>query len=216
MTTLNLGQDWELRADAANNRLLAEYTPNGTQFEMNEDGTLRPLNGGIDLGGADITNAGSVSTGEADITNETVVKARLGNNKDDGGSPFSSGSWVVMADAEVLDNLDEQDGSFNINPNESGWYSVFLRASFFDGSDQDQIRVAVRDVDSGLTVTDGLLEDWTSGSKGNIHGTVYVNLTAGTNYQIQASNNTSSFRLNGGNDKTGYDVIRGVVHPSSR
>jgi len=67
MTKLNLGQDWELRADAANNRLLAEYTPNGTQFEMNGDGTLRPLNGGIDLGGADITNAGSVSTNNADI-----------------------------------------------------------------------------------------------------------------------------------------------------
>ena len=69
MTKLNLGQDWELRADAANNRLLAEYTPNGTQFEMNGDGTLRPLNGGIDLGGADITNAGSVSTNTVEVDN---------------------------------------------------------------------------------------------------------------------------------------------------
>jgi len=60
MTQLNLGQDWEIAVDAPNNRLLVEYTPTATQFELNEDGTLKPLDGGVEtdlLNGADLANA---------------------------------------------------------------------------------------------------------------------------------------------------------------
>jgi len=53
-----------MNVDAANNRLLVEYTPNGTQYELNEDGTLKPLDGGIDLGGGDVTNVGALDTDE--------------------------------------------------------------------------------------------------------------------------------------------------------
>jgi len=112
MTTLNLGQDWELRADAANNRLLAEYTPNEIQFEMNEDGTLRPLNGGIDLGGADITNVGSVSTEDlatADRDADIIIKKdESGAIKaigDESQGEIASGSSLSSVFASARDAL---------------------------------------------------------------------------------------------------------------
>lgn len=70
--SLKIGDDWEQRYDANNNRLLIEYTPNGNQFELNEDGSLKPLDGDIDLGGVNsITNASSVNTGRS-LTDEVT------------------------------------------------------------------------------------------------------------------------------------------------
>jgi len=72
--SLKIGDDWEQRYDANNNRLLIEYTPNGNQFELNEDGTLNPLDGDIDLGGVNsITNASSVNTEELSGIHKFIV-----------------------------------------------------------------------------------------------------------------------------------------------
>lgn len=69
MSSLNIGQDWSIVTDAANNRLLVEYEPNGNRYALGEDGTLKPLDGGLDtdiLNGADLANSASGEVPKSD------------------------------------------------------------------------------------------------------------------------------------------------------
>lgn len=126
--SLKLGSDWEQTYDANNNRLLIEYTPNGNQFELNEDGTLKPLDGDIDLGGINsITNAQSVSTAEklsaplyTDNTNAVQENRSIWYN--DGSGPDASG-YYAYDNGTVTGPLEsggtsewEVDGSGNLVP----------------------------------------------------------------------------------------------------
>lgn len=82
--SLKLGDNWEQTYDADNDRLLIEYTPNGNQFELNEDGTLKPLDGDIDLDGVNsITNASSVDTEALHSESLPTIRVGIENRLDD-------------------------------------------------------------------------------------------------------------------------------------
>jgi len=64
---LNLGQDWEFQPDAPNNRLYAEYGPNGSQFSFDESGDLTLDSGSLDLSGGSLTDS---TRGYVDLTGD--------------------------------------------------------------------------------------------------------------------------------------------------
>jgi len=144
----------------------------------------------------------SLDIGSATVTNSTFIQSERGSNS----ASTSSGTWVAIADTEQEDNLSEQDSSFNINVDESGWYEVFATAQI-GCSDGDTIQCAIRDVDAGSSlfrnsqvVGGGVSQD--------VGLAATVNLSAGTNYQVQGRNGSSSFKIF---TNTRYVVKRSVV-----
>jgi len=172
-------------------QVISQNAEAAAQDDLNVPGTL---------------TAGSVDTDEADITNETYIKAVRNSNS----NSKSSGSWAQIADTEVDDNLNEMDSSLAINPDESGRYTILANARIYDGTDQDSIFVALRDVDANSTVGEEARTELSGGS-GGIGLAESFELSAGTNYGVRVQNPSSSFRVSAfGNH---FTVIRGVVQP---
>jgi len=108
MTTLNLGQDWKAEVDAPNNRLIIEYEPNGTQFEMNENGNLQPLNGDVlDEAGNALVNA-TEAAGAApvqDVNGETgSVSVENPITKQDEAETFAESDVTLSTTTSLVDS----------------------------------------------------------------------------------------------------------------
>lgn len=134
MTTINLGTDWVLEVDSANNRLLYTYQPNGSQFELNENGDLIPLDGTLIVSGdfsvngnALIDGAGVSHSGElADLAENVEGFSTAGAS---GTVPTSDGAGnLTMSSPTVTKNVfdgnltttqTDAENGFNVNFAES-------------------------------------------------------------------------------------------------
>jgi len=167
-------------------------------------GTAEAQTGDLTVPGT--LSADAVSTDEADITGETFIKASRGVNS----SSTSSRTWVDVATSENEDVRGEQDSSLNINPDETGDYIVSGVVIWKNINDRDRIRIAVRDVDKDLHLSPRHVEVVAGADNHWMTFYLDVELTAGTNYKVQATDDNSSFVV--GTDSE-YTVKRSVVHP---
>lgn len=208
---LQLGGDWAIDDDSdgsGNNDLRIEHQPSGAEFRYDVSAGAWIPNQPIGTSSDRQNHYGDTGDyNSADVTNDTFIKSVL----DTSTSSQSSNSWVTIADTEQEDIRGEQDSSLNINPDESGWYEISASALAFETSDQDTLKLAVRDVDSGTTVERE--REKTSGSLHGIFKTFVVYLDSGTNYKVQFTDVDTSFKLSGSDQETGYVVRKSVVHP---
>jgi len=179
MTQLNLGQDWEIAVDAPNNRLLVEYTPTTTQFELNEDGTLKPLDGGVDtdlLNGADLANAsaGEIIQSDGDGTLSTA--------------PPSTPSFSASGYTEVSSSRSEGTEYQNTtgNPLE---VSVIMNAN---GGEFASIQIQTNSV-SGLTGGDAIEDARDPNATSSWRGTVHAIIPDGWYYQVSIAGGIIQF-----------------------
>jgi len=153
----------------------------------------------------------AVDAEEADITNETFIQAE----RDTRTSTITANTWTNLADTKREDNRNEQDGLFNINLDETGWYQVSGAVTLLGSSDQDPITVAVRDTDADSLVRNGRAEANISGNSGGLQFAFVVKLTAGTNYRVQVKNRLNSYKVEGddnNSEMSHYAVRRSIVH----
>jgi hypothetical protein len=153
--------------------------------------------------------ANTVNTGKADIDGETFIKA----NRSSAIAGAASGTWHDIADSEIEDNLGEQDSSFNINPDETGWYQIQIRVLIGSAASGDELILGVRNVDTSSIVSNGVHQWFTASGNDGRAAVVTVFLSSGTNYRVQIINKDSSFDLRGVASAVGYTVTREVVHP---
>jgi len=189
--------------------LFAQTAQAATANGYTQTGELRDGNNNVL---AELNNGGPVDfqvpiqTKEAAVTDETYIVATRVSSQ----FGVASNTWVNVADTEETDNRNEQDSSFNINPDETGKYEVQTNASITPGSDQDTMAARVRDVDNSATLTERrLISSGTNTQPVQFAET--IELTAGTNYKIQAINFNSSYDMS--KFRTRYLVRREVVGP---
>lgn len=160
----------------------------------------------------------SVSTDEADITGETYIKADRESKQ---SSSINAGNWDNLYDSEdTVDNLNEFDESGNAQfvPGESGVYTIKGGAAFQSPSDGDRLQARILDVDNSNIVPPGTIFDINVGATEDaiIPFNVDVDLTAGTSYEVQARNVSSSWKFKGSSNDLGFrcygTIKRSVVH----
>jgi hypothetical protein len=153
--------------------------------------------------GVPTVTSDSVDTETSSVTQETLIRAKRTSDVS-----VASGAYENLVDTEIADNLGELDSNLQFNPNETGEY--FVIASFYStgGSSADNVRVEVRDVDAGTTIENG--ESLTRSPDGFVGNSVtfWVELTAGTNYEVQYINGGSSSTLSGTRNRTHLTITR--------
>lgn len=143
----------------------------------------------------DAITPSSVSTDEADITNETLVLAELGSSV----SISADTPTTVPFDNEIKDERGEFDTSTGqFNPDQTGWYRVSASLVPDIATDGDRVNMALYDddADSEIRRFAGQTSPTTTTGK-LISGWVPAELTAGTNYVIKYENADSSDSLPG-------------------
>lgn len=112
----------------------------------------------------------------------------------------SSGAWVNALDTQQTDAQSEFDENSNarFNPDVAGWYRFDFGVRFFSVTDQDTLNLRIRDVDGGSTVSTKNPSTSASGTADNINGTIKANLSANTNYEVQATDATNGFSVGTG------------------
>lgn len=155
-----------------------------------------------------VANLGELSTDEADITGETFITAERNN----GVSSVSSSNWTNIADTENEDVRDEQDASFNINVDETGYYDIIGQVRFFSITDGDGLIVYVRSP-SGTDPDNNRVQKTAAGTDDQVLFSLVVKLQSGTNYRIQARDLDSTYSIGGNPGRNFYTVKRSVVHP---
>jgi len=202
-------------ADPPDGNFVVAETAAGTKL-MEYDATASEwvVRGDVNMSGqalaVDSVDANSVSTDEANVTGETYVESVLGSTN----SGVSAGTWVTVADSEQEDARDEYTGQ-KLAPDKSGYYEITGIVAFSGISDGDQVRARVRNVTDGNTVDPWIFNLPTSTSNDHyIPFTCKKELSAGKEYEIQATNGDSSFDLSGGSGiaQSGYTIERQVVH----
>lgn len=151
----------------------------------------------------------SFDTDEADITGETYIEASRGSNT----SSTSSGTRSNLVDTEDTDNRDEFDESSNgrFVPDKDGRYWFVAFAHVFGASSGDTVVIHIRDTDNSSDVeVGGDYRDVLSANPDYVQRTIPADLTAGTTYEVQVVDTSSSYRL-GTTSKV--QIIRAVVHP---
>lgn len=146
-----------------------------------------------------------VRTGQADITNESFVRApRTTDN-----TGIASGTYVDIPDSEAKDARGELDANYHFTPDESGEYDIGIRVNLNNGGTADLIGVRVYNVTDGVqNVLSQLEEDVNSYARIPTFNT--IELTAGKEYAFQVRDNTSTVDLVAAD--TAVMVRRSVVH----
>jgi len=158
----------------------------------------------------------SVTTEQADITNETfIVPVR---NAESGS--ITAGTWTNVFTASVADNRGEFNGNSQFVPDDGGWYSIMADIPLLTGSSNDRIRARLRNVSDGVSVGSGGASDTENRGRTLAAGSDVINLTftlafeltAGKAYEIQAQNVDSAYELRA-DDGIRCVIRRSVVHP---
>jgi len=156
---------------------------------------------GIDASGE--IGAGSVSTGQADITNETLLSVTM--SSDLALSPASN--TTVTFDTVAKDERNEFDaGTHQFTPDNTGWYWVSWSLRFSNVTDTDRLRSRFQE----NAAADVLIFAGQSASATDNHavgGTRLVNLSSGTAYEITAEDTDSSADIDSA-DSWSYLTIR--------
>lgn len=157
----------------------------------------------------DKVTANTVSTGEADITNETLVVADMG-----GGTPnqsISANTWTTLElDNTTKDERGEWDTTnYQFSPDKSGYYHVTAQIKFQVNSDGDKIKARFQNVTDGNHV---IRNAQNSGSARTQHVAIdkILYLESGKNYEVQGKNVDSSDTMGSSAESGVYCCIRSV------
>lgn len=146
----------------------------------------------------------TVSSDTITLTNETFIRATRGSDT----SSTTAQTFVNALDGESKDVRGEFNSSAQFVPDRDGEYhievSLDMRGSTVSG---DVIEWRVEDVDTSTTITPVMRTDAANDSGGPSFSYV-VSLTAGTTYEIQATNRTNSFVIDSANTEA---VIQRVL-----
>lgn len=116
---------------------------------------------------------------------------------------------TVPYDTVVKDARGEFSGGQFV-PAETGFYCIVARAEFGVGADQDELKLQLYDVDAGASVTEN--EERASGPGNRNRSLVSeLELTAGTTYEIQATNSDSTDTVNGKPKRTRLTIRQDLV-----
>jgi len=156
---------------------------------------------GIDANGAefnsnDITGVSSLSTEEANVTNETFISATRSSSANN----VSAGTRTNIVDTQNIDNRGEFNSNQQFTPDKSGWYRIYAHARFGDGSDGDRYIIEVEDVNSSSVISTATPEITDSSGNPRTYVALLVELTSGTTYQVRAANSDSQYSLFGGSN----------------
>ncbi|MCD2202734.1 hypothetical protein [Halobacterium sp. KA-6] len=144
----------------------------------------------------DGVHAPAISTGDAEITEATLLTTRGVNGVDIPSATWVSHDWGTPN----KDELGEFDAANNqFTPVESGWYWVSAGAGVAFLSDGDRLDTRLYDVTNSNTVFAPPSLRSASAQSGNKFPqlTALVELTAGVNYEVQFQNRNSSCSITG-------------------
>lgn len=120
------------------------------------------------------------------ITGSSYVRATLGTVK----SSLSQQTFVNPVDTENEDSRSEFDSSSQFTPDASGNYKFIIDVQTKNGTSGDLIRSRVQDITNSTTV--GIEKRWVQHAPLHYAQREFVrNLTAGTTYELQITNNDS-------------------------
>jgi hypothetical protein len=153
---------------------------------------------------ADVDNQ-SLTTDEANITNETFIRAE----RSSASNSTSTGTRINIFDTAVKDVRGEFNGSAQFEPDESGEY-LFIIHCEIDGAGNpgDEVRCVIWDVTNStvLQKNSARASITTIGSRVNF--VFSAALSAGDTYEVRAANNNSSYEIG---TTTEGEIIRSVV-----
>jgi len=155
--------------------------------------------------GFDLTNLGTVDTKEVDITDETFIRATRGSTS----SSTTSGTFINPFNGESADNRNEFNSNQKFSPDESGEYELTLSIDFRGSTSTGDV-VQIRVEDSNNNVVSPTIEDGARGSAHFLSGSMVLELSSGNTYEILATNQNSSFKIDTVN--TEGVIRRSVVH----
>lgn len=179
-----MADDFQLKWDAQNQQLYGEDPDTGETVPIPFD---------------------SVSTDEADVTNETSVEATRAADS----ASTSAGTWINAYDSESKDIRGELNSSAQFSPDESGDYfitiGIDIRGSTSKG---DLIRTRVQNVTDNSTVDNSFFQAPASFA---IQNSPYiVTLDSSKTYELQITNSDSSFQALSNDNAVGR-ITRSVV-----
>lgn len=171
-------------ADPASN---GELQRNGADLKAYSGGAVRNLTS---------PTFESVTAGEADITNETFIRATRGSNT----SSQTSGTFVNIFDGESKDVRDEFDASQQFSPDETGEYFISFFIDFRGSTAAgDDIQVRVRNVTDGLNETPQMRQGVGSATFTTGEFTHVFDLDSSKTYEFLATNLDNSFEIGASN-----------------
>jgi hypothetical protein len=151
----------------------------------------------------DDTEHESVSTEQASITNETLLRVNLSNVQ----SITAGVTWeTLQLDAEEEDERNEFDTTnHEFVPDETGWYIVVLNALHNTSADQDSIGVRLQDTTAG---EEKIHAGFASSGAGNVTVAALglAELIAGNVYEAQVRNVDSDGEIRTSNDRTNLAI----------
>jgi len=136
----------------------------------------------------DTLESDSINTEKADITGETFIRATRGSDT----SSTSSGNRKNVFDGESKDVRGEFNSSQQFVPDKDGEYEIYFIADIRGSTGAgDKIQAFLRDVtnSTNVSITSADAPD----SSAFVDFSFQENLTAGTKYEVQVTNNDSSF-----------------------
>lgn len=133
----------------------------------------------------------AVEIGKLRTVNQTFVVAR----QDQDVNLTADTPDTIPFNVEDEDALGEFDGG-EFTPDESGWYEFLVHAEFAVGSDTDELKLSILDVNAGETVFESELRASGAGNRDRSLNAV-VDLESGEPYSVQAENSDSNDTING-------------------
>lgn len=124
---IQLGQDWVIDDDpGGNGSFVVEHTPNTNEYAFGDDGTL---------------TLPTISSSEAEFTNETLVSVYLSSDQNINSSTVTTVELDTFdPDSTQGDVRDEFDTTaFEFSPDRTGWYLVVSQITYSSGADGDRI-----------------------------------------------------------------------------
>lgn len=196
--------------DTGNNTLTCARAQQGTSNVSHPD-TSDVIVTPLAEGDFKDVNAQTVTTGQADITNETYVESHLATDN----TGISSGTFTNIVDTEDHDVRNEFNSSQQFSPDATGEYRIEAVIWFGSGADGDTHRGRVRNVTDNTGVKSQPLRVPVGAADSvGLPFSEVVPLDSSKNYEVQAMNDDSSFELLGGFGSACYlTITKAVVHP---
>jgi hypothetical protein len=207
--TLQGGNNYQLAARSSSPIVFRDVEGNfdAVQYTTSASapGTLELTNANLDANNNDISNVGSLDTGEADVTNETFVRLSRASQS----SSTSANTFINCYDTVNKDARGEASNG-QIVPDESGEY-VIQGNIILEGSTtaSDLLAFRIVNVDDGTFPSNGTFNETINDVTPVVAFNLSVELTAGKTYELQITNRDNSFKVG----TFGQGIVkRSVVH----
>jgi len=203
MSNLTLG-DYDFQDDDTNSRLTITSNSTNNKIHLNDSGTLEVPNGNINLNGGDITNAGSVSTNYASISDLAAVVDKGDSDQSVSASTVTKVTWSNAStnDASQFDLTNNE-----FSPAHDGDYLLRANLRMIGSSVSAGQAIEMRFYKNGnaVKVYDDIVPAADNyGLRGSYY---YADLTTSDTIDIRVSS-SSSFSIDGNTAYTGSSINR--------